>query len=95
MLKKESKMLKAIPGSMGVKFSKANYNGKTGKYDVETDENGISYIEDTNRNIVLSQCFIDTKKIIECKYCGIKWKHFHQCEKYKEMEGYYERKEES
>ena len=87
MLKKESQMLKAIPGSMGVKFSKSTYNGKTGKYDIETDENGISYIEDENSNVVLSQNFHDTKKIIECKYCGANWKHFHQCEKYKETKG--------
>ncbi len=90
MLINESQILKVIPGSMAVKFSKSTYNGKTGKYDIETDENGISYIEDENRNVVLSQDFISKKRIIECKFCGIKWKHFHQCEKYKKMNGYYE-----
>ena len=79
-----------IPNSLKVKFSKSIYNEKTKKYDIEVDENGISYMEDEQQGVVLSQSYYDTKKIITCKYCGIEWKHFHQCEMYKKMKGYYD-----
>lgn len=88
--KNESQILKPIPGSMGVKFSKAICNGKTKKYDIESDENGISYMEDEKSGVVLFQDFISTKRTIECIYCGMKWKHFHQCQKYREMKGFYD-----